>query len=281
MHLPGRPDHRAELCICYPHSRNCRTTDAADLTRMLIEGRDQVAWTMDFMRKYLPGFENSWLIDSAPMLGVRDSRRIMGEYVLTGEDLVRAATFEDAICRDYHGLDIHHPTQPGHIKHLDLPASEGGAAEEVRYKPGGYNEVPYRSLVPLQIEHLLVAGRCISCDFPGQSGTRLVLTCLNMGQAAGTAAAISIEDNVTPRNLDVTKLREQLVAQGVNLYEKPRYGRGRLRTDAKLDESKFHLPPGSEILQSSEEDKRLSWEEADATSTGFTDTGGDVGTDLE
>ena len=281
VHLPGRPDDRAELCICYPHSRNCRTTDAADLTRMVIEGRDQVAWTMDFMQKYLPGFENSWLIDSAPMLGVRDSRRIMGEYLLTGEDLVRAATFEDAICRDYHGLDIHHPTEPGHIKHLDLPPSEGAAVEEVRYKPGGYNEVPYRSLVPLRIEHLLVAGRCISCDFPGQSGTRLILTCLNMGQAAGTAAAMSIKANVTPRDLDVNKLREQLVAQGVNLYEKPRYGRGLLRTDAKLDESKFYIPAGSEILQTTEEDKRLSWEEADAAATGFTDTGGDVGTDLE
>ncbi len=281
VHLPGRPEDRAELCICYPHSRNCRTTDAEDLTRMVIEGRDQVAWTMDFMHKYLPGFEDCWLIDSAPMLGVRDSRRIMGEYVLTGEDLVRSARFEDAICRDYHGLDIHHPTQPGHIKHLDLPKNDGSGVEEVRYKPGGYNEIPYRSLVPLKVEHLLVAGRCISCDFPGQSGTRLVLACLNMGQAAGTAAAMSIKDNITPRHLDVQKLREQLVAQGVTLDEDPKYGRGMLRTDTRLDESKFYVPAGSEILASPEDDKKLSWEEADAGPRGYTDTGGDVGTDLE
>ncbi len=281
VHLPGRPDERSELCICYPHSRNCRTTDAEDLTRMVIEGRDQVAWTMDFMHKYLPGFEDCWLIDCAPLLGVRDGRRIMGEYVLTGEDLVRGAKFEDAIARDWHGLDIHHPTEPGHIKHLTLPKADGSGLEEVRYKPGGWNEIPYRSLVPLEIENLLVAGRCISCDFPAQSGTRLVLTCLNMGQAAGTAAALSIQGDVTPRELDVQKLREKLVAQGINLFHDPKYGRGNIPTDVKLDKSKFYLPRGSEILTTSERDKAVSQEEADAMERGFTDTGGDVGTDLE
>jgi len=211
---------------------------------------------------------------------VRDSRRIMGEYVLTGEDLIKSARFEDAIARDYHGLDIHHPTELGHIKHLDLPKDDGPGSEEIRYKPGTYNEIPYRSLVPLKIENLLVAGRCISCDFPGQSGTRLVMACLNMGQAAGTAAALSLNSNLTPRELDVHKLRDKLVAQGFSLLEQPKYGRGLIRTDAKLDESKLFVS-GSDILETSEGDKRISREEADLVPRGYTDTGGDVGTDLE
>ena len=102
-----------------------------------------------------------------------------------------------------------------------------------------------------------------------------------MGQAAGTAVALSIQDGVTPRELDVQKLREKLVSQGINLFHDPKYGRGWIRTDAKLDESKFYLPRGSEILTTSEHDANLSQEEADAMERGFTDTGGDVGTDLE
>lgn len=229
--LPTRPDDRAEVYMCIAHSRNCRTLDAEDLTRQLIEQREQVQWLVDLFRKYVPGFEDCWLIDTAPMLGVRDSRRIVGEYVLTGEDVVLARKFPDAVVRDTHGFDIHHPTDSdvGYVKHTHLaeptepavcqPDGEGGY--EARLKPGEYYEIPYRCLVPLEVDNLLVAGRCISADFEAQSGTRLIMTCINMGQAAGTAAALAIKNDLTPRNLDAAALRERLIEQGIGLDKDP------------------------------------------------------------
>lgn len=229
--LPNRPLDRAEIYVCVAHSRKCHTLDAEDLTRQVIEQRQQVQWLVDLFRKYLPGFENCWLVYTASMLGVRDSRRIVGEYVFTGEDLVCARKFPDAVVRDTHGFDIHHPTDSdiGYIKHVHLsepkePAvckPDGKGGYEARLKPGEYYEIPYRCLVPLKIDNLLVAGRCISTTFEAQSGTRLIFTCVNMGQAAGTAAALSIKKNVTPRKLDTELLRRRLIEEGINLDKEP------------------------------------------------------------
>jgi hypothetical protein len=229
--LPTRPEDRAEVYVCIAHSRNCRTLDAEDLTRQVIEQRQQVQWLVDLFRKYVPGFENCWLIDTAPMLGVRDSRRIVGEYVLTGKDVVLARKFPDAVVRDTHGFDIHHPTDAdaGYVKHVHLaepkePAvcrPDGKGGYEARLRPGEYYDIPYRCLVPLRIDNLLVAGRCISATFEAQSGTRLIMTCINMGQAAGTAAALAIKNGVAPRKLDVGLLRTRLIEQGINLDKEP------------------------------------------------------------
>lgn len=229
--LPQRPKDRRELYMCIAHSRKCHTLDAEDLTRQLIEQRQQVQWLVELFRKRVPGFENCWLIETAPMLGVRDSRRIIGEYVFTGEDLVLARKFPDAIARDSHGFDIHHPTDAdaGYVKHIHLPESkepavcrpDGKGGYEARLKPGEHFEIPYRSLVPLKIENLLVAGRCYSATFEAQAGSRLILTCITMGQAAGTAAALAIESGVTPRRLDAGQLRKRMIEQGVSLDKKP------------------------------------------------------------
>lgn len=218
--VPGRPEDRAEVIICLAHSRYCDNTNAEDLTRQAIEGREQVYYLVKFLQKYIPGFENCWLIDTGPLLGIRETRRIMGEYVLTGEDIVYARKFEDGVVRETHGLDVHHPTELGHIKHIKVK-KEDGTIEEVRLKPGGYYEIPYRCFVPKNIDNLLVAGRCISSDFYGQSGARLIMTCLNMGQAVGTAAALAIKNNITPRELDVKILRKKLIEQGIKLHEEP------------------------------------------------------------
>ena len=99
VRVPGRDPKHAEYYICYAHSRNCRCLDGFDLTRQLIEQRQQCQWTIGFCRRYLPGFAKAWLIDSAPLLGVRESRRIMGDYKITGEDIVDGARFDDAIAR--------------------------------------------------------------------------------------------------------------------------------------------------------------------------------------
>ena len=219
-----------EVYVCTAHSRKCRTTDAEDLTRIAIEQRKQIQELVRFYRKYVVGFENCWLSYTAPLLGVRDSRRIIGEYVYTAEDLVLSRKFPDAIARDTHGFDIHNPTaQLPHIKHTKLeepkepavcfPDDKGGY--RAYHRPGEYYEIPYRCLVPLKIENLLVAGRCISTTFEAQSGTRLIMTCLTMGQAAGTAAALSIRDGITPRKLEASVLRDKLQEQGVNIKEEP------------------------------------------------------------
>jgi len=260
--LPGRPEDRAEVYVCIAHSRNCRTLDAEDLTRQVIEQRQQVHWLVNVFRKYVPGFEHCWLIEGAPMLGVRDSRRITGEYVLTGEDVVLARKFPDAVVRETHGFDIHHPTDAdaGYVKHVHLPEPkepavcqpDGKGGWEARFKPGEYYEIPYRCLVPLKVDNLLVAGRCISTTFEAQSGTRLIMTCLNMGQAAGTAAALSVKNGVTPRELDVELLRKRLIEQGINLdREPPLYVKGGgPRKEPLPEDAEFEIGPDDALVLS-------------------------------
>jgi len=241
-----------EVYVCTAHSRKCHTTSAEDLTRIAIEQRRQIQQLVNFYRKYVVGFENCWLSYTAPILGIRESRRIIGEYVLTAEDLVLARKFPDAIARDTHGFDIHNPVSHlPHIKHTKLskpkepavcfPDKEGGYRAYL--KPGEYYEIPYRCLVPLKVENLLVAGRCISADFEAQSGTRLIMTCLTMGQAAGTAAALAIKKKTTPRNLDINLLRETLIKQGVNLdKEPPLYVKGGPRKTPIPSNARFEVP---------------------------------------
>jgi len=298
--VPGRDPRHQELCICYAHSRNCRNLDAEDLTRQLIEQRQQNLWTMDFCRKYLPGFQNAWLIDTAPMLGVRDSRRIMCEYKVTVDDLLECRKFEDAIMRGMHALDAHHPTEVGHIKHVIRKDADGN--DEKRYvNPGQWREIPYRALVPLKVDNILVAGRNFSADFMAQSGNRLVMECFNMGQAAGTAAALSIQGDVTPRALDAQKLRKRLVEMGVNLLEDPKYGQSRVSTKVTVKKEDLLFPEENPIAQSTtvlRSEKagaytRISTEDEmedvaarrkrgkKLATAGYTDTGGDVGTNLE
>jgi len=286
--IPGRDDAHQEITICYAHSRNCRCLDAFDITRMYIEGRRQNELLLAFAKKYLPGFENAWLIDTAPLLGVRDSRRILCEYQVTGKDLIENRRFPDAVMRDMHALDAHHPTEPGHIKYVVYQLEDG--TEERRYvMPGTYREIPYRALVTQKIDNLLIAGRNISSDFMGQSGTRLVMACLNMGQAAGSAAALSIREGVTPRSLDVKKLQAHLIALGVNLSQDPSYGVSNVDTRANLTREDIITPEqggkyyissagvkeGRAVYVQDDIDDRIS------KLGGYTETGGDVGTDID
>ena len=294
VRVPGRDPHHAEYYICYAHSRNCRCTDGFDLTRQLIEQRQQCQWTIRFMRKYLPGCADAWLIDSAPMLGVRESRRIMCEYKITGEDLVEGRRFPDAVARAMHAFDAHHPTEPGHIKHI-VRRNADGTEEKLYVLPGQWREIPYRALVTLKIENLLIAGRNVSADFMGQSGVRLVLECLNMGQAAGTAAALSLKEGVTPRALDAAKLRARLIEMGIDLEHAPAFGQGNISTQTKLKPEDLLYPENNpsgqaavvltaeaagryeldlETLERESMDRYIS-------QTGYTDNGGDVGTNLE
>ncbi|EIQ01796.1 Glucose inhibited division protein A [Opitutaceae bacterium TAV1] len=241
-HVPGRPQHcgKDEISMCFAHSRNCRPLDARDLTRMYVEGREQADILSKFIKKCVPGFEDSYLIDTGSLLGVRESRRVVGEYVLTTLDFARATPFDDTVCMTGHHYDLHNPDGPGNVKWAEIEIDgkihyvsthgKGGSWAP----PGGYeaisdgwgrtgadfrrkelpSSIPYRSLVPLGIDNLLVAGRCLSSEFMAQAGCRLILTCCNMGQAAGTAAALSLKAGVTPRKVDTKELRQRLIADG-------------------------------------------------------------------
>jgi hypothetical protein len=177
--------------------------DPDDLTRAEIEARGQMMRLVAFFRARVPGFANARIAASATQLGVRESRRIVGEYTLTREDILERRTFDDAIARSAYPIDIHNPSGSGTTTH--------------RLPPGTSYEIPYRCLLPRGIEDLLVAGRCISTTHEALASTRLTPTVMTLGQAAGTAAALALAAGVTPRGLDARVLRERLIADGVDL----------------------------------------------------------------
>jgi hypothetical protein len=177
--------------------------DPDDLTRAEVEARAQVMQLLDFFRKDVPGFANARIAATATQIGVRESRRIAGEYTLTADDVLHARTFDDAVARSAYPIDIHNPAGSGTTTHR-LPA-------------GASYEIPYRCLVPRGVDDLLVAGRCISTTHEALASTRLTPTVMTLGQAAGTAAALSLQQHVTPRALDPALLRERLVRDGVDL----------------------------------------------------------------
>ncbi len=240
-HIPGRPENCGmdEVCICIAHSRSCYPTDNNDLTRMYIEGREQAAIMTDFIRNHIPGFEKAYLSYTGSLLGVRESRRIVGEYAFTGMDIAYARKQEDVIAISQHGFDLH----GGNLKWFkgQLPdgreayiANRAGWGTQLppdddlprinmaELAPDGefWYDIPYRSLIPIRLENVLAAGRNISSDVPGQSGTRLVMCCMALGEAAGTAAALSIKDNLSPRKLDVTRLQRTLAENNVNIGQR-------------------------------------------------------------
>lgn len=178
-------------------------TSSEDLTRAEIEGRRQAWEFLDFLRRDVPGFENAEILMSGPQVGIRESRRVIGDYVLTGEDVLGARKFPDAIARGSYSIDIHSPTGAGTVIK--------------RLQPGESYDIPYRCLVPLGIENLLIAGRPISATHEAHSSLRIMPICIAIGQAAGTAAALSVKGNAQPRDLDVRLVQETLRSQGANL----------------------------------------------------------------
>ena len=183
-------------------------TNVQDLTRGEIEGREQIKALMKFFREWLPGFENVQLYDSAAMIGVRETRRIVGEYTLTYEDLEAGRHFDDVIAVAGYPLDIHSPTGSG-----------GGTSDDEMSTANVY-EIPFRSLVPRDMDGLLVAGRSISATHVAMSATRVMPPAFAMGQAAGVAAALAVEWGRAPRAVPVPQLQELLVRQGQYLGEK-------------------------------------------------------------
>lgn len=203
--VPGRPGELAFNCPEIPYRHD--GTDPRDLTWAQQEGRRRQRRFLRFCRQYLPGFEGAFISSSAAMVGIRETRRIEGEYTLTEADYQECRKFPDAIARNRYPLDVHGPRK-----------SINEEKRNLIYLPAGeYHEIPYRCLVPLKVENLLVAGRCISATFIAQSSVRVQSNCQAFGQAAGTAAAISLREGISPRGLDGLRLRALLREQGANL----------------------------------------------------------------
>lgn len=178
-------------------------TSSDDLTKAEIEGRRQAWEFLEFLRRDVPGFENAEMQSSGPQIGIRESRRVMGDYVMTEEDVLEARKFPDVIARGSYDVDIHNPTGAGTVIK--------------RLKPGESYDIPYRCLTPLGVDNLLIAGRPISATHEAHSSVRIMPICIAIGQAAGTAAALSVRERVIPRKLDIALLQKTLRSQGANL----------------------------------------------------------------
>jgi len=204
------------------------------------------------VKTYIPGFETCWLIDTGCLLGVRESRRVLGEYTMRGIDIARHAHFDDVVAISKHGYDVHNPDGVGNIKWIrhtingetcyvichpgsgnasswDPPGGkaaysdcEGRKGKDMQFPKHVYYDIPYRALLPVRIDNLLVAGRCLSADFMAQSGCRLIMCCLTMGESMGTAAAMSLQQSIRPRDLQVRELQRRLVEKGVDIGQKLR-----------------------------------------------------------
>ena len=179
-------------------------TDVDDLTAAEIEGREQVYTLLKFFRENLPGFEKCRLLDTATHIGVRETRRIVGEYTLTLGDLQNGRQFEDVIALCGYPIDIHDPTGAG-----------GGAGAGP--PTANIYEIPYRVMVPKAVDGLLVAGRAVSSTHEALSAIRVMPPCFAMGEAAGTAAAIARKRSIAPRAVPIPDLRDALLAAGAYL----------------------------------------------------------------
>lgn len=176
-------------------------TDPLSLTYGEIEARRQIGEIVKYLTRYIPGFENCRLTKTAPFLGIRETRRIVGRYVLNREDILSCRRFDDAIAVASYPIDLHRPND------------EGCTLEWC----GDCYDIPYRCLLPLGIENLLVAGRCISTTHEAMAAIRVMATCMAMGEAAGRAARMAVAEGVSPSQIDVEKLQSELLAKGAYL----------------------------------------------------------------
>ena len=183
--------------------------DSQELTSAEIDSRKQVFSIMGLLQKHVPGFEQAYVLSTGPQIGVRETRRIIGEYYLTGEDVLQGRKFPDGIAGGYFAIDIH-SEESG----LGYTNKEGGS---VWKDLSDSYTIPYRCLIPAEIENLLVTGRCISASHEAQGSCRSTGTCMATGQAAGTAAALAIKQSITPREVKAKNLRAKLMEQGVHL----------------------------------------------------------------
>jgi hypothetical protein len=195
---------RANLTqIRNPEGKAVNGLDARDLTHGEIEGRRQCWDTFRFIKQATPGFSNAYIVEIAPQIGIRETRRIVGPYMLSEDDILGCADFDDSI--GVNGWPVE--------AHVSGDVVFKFTAEGSR----GYNQIPYRILLPQGVTNLLVTGRCASMTHEGQSSARVSGPCFTMGEAAGVAADLALAGGVAPADVPVAHLQHRLNAAGVFL----------------------------------------------------------------
>jgi hypothetical protein len=178
-------------------------TGVWDLSYAEWHSRLQMRQIASFLRRYVPGFERSYVMQSGVNIGVRETRRILGDYQLTAEDVLSARKFDDAIARGSYPVDIHNPKGSGTVLR--------------RLPPGEAYDIPLRCLLPRGTEGLLVAGRCLSGTHEAHSSYRVMPIVMATGQAAGVCAALAAHRKVDPRRVDFEDVQKELRRQGASL----------------------------------------------------------------
>ena len=195
--------HEGEVSVNSTRVTRVLGTDVWDLSYAEWMSRRQMRQIAQFLRRYVPGFEKSYVLQSGVNVGVRETRRIVGDYQLTAADVLSARKFDDAIARGAYPVDIHNPTGSGTVLK--------------RLPPGEAYDIPLRCLMPKNAEGLIVAGRCISGTHEAHSSYRVMPIVMATGHAAGITAALAAKRNARPRQLPVSEVQRELVRQGASL----------------------------------------------------------------
>jgi hypothetical protein len=174
-------------------------TDTLDMTAAELEGRRQAFELFQLFRRRSPRFKDAYLVKMAAQIGVRESRRVMGDYVLDVSEVIEAAKFDDGIARSCYPVDIHSPSGEGTvIRHLP---------------PHEFYEIPYRCLLPKGVDNLLIGSRCISATHEAHSSLRVMPVVAGVGEAAGIAAAWAVHGGISPREIDGAALKAAVLGE--------------------------------------------------------------------
>jgi hypothetical protein len=195
--------HEREVSVNSTRVSGALGTDVFDLSRAEWIARRQMDQVAHFLRKRVPGFEQAYAVQSGAQVGVRETRRIVGEHRLTTADVLRANRFDDVIARGSYPVDIHDPEGRGTILR--------------RLPEGGAYDIPLRCLIPVGVDGLLVGGRCISGSHEAHSSYRVTPIALATGQAAGVCAAIATRRGIAPRDVPADEVQRELARQGADL----------------------------------------------------------------
>jgi hypothetical protein len=214
-------------------------TDVRNMSQAYARLYQQIDIILRFWRKYMPGCENAVLREIAPMMGVRESRRIMGDYVMTAADVIEGRVFPDAVSMGGYHVDIHNPSGTW-VHSRDVKAYT----------------IPLRSLIARGVEGLLMAGKCLSATHEAIASTRVIPICMGQGQAVGAVAAMAVVTKRSPRDIPIRDLQHRLIEQGAEL------GQGLGEPDAALIDRIGVLPahepePGDQLTGEDDRDARL------------------------
>jgi hypothetical protein len=195
--------HEGEVSVNSTRVTRVLGTDVWDLSYAEWASRRQMRQIAAFLRRYVPGFERSYVMQSGINIGVRETRRILGEYQLDADDVLGARKFDDAIARGAYPVDIHNPSGAGTVLK--------------RLPPGEAYDIPLRSLLPRNTRRIVVAGRCLSGTHEAHSSYRVMPIVMATGQAAGVCAALAAGRGGGPREVPVGEIQRELLRQGANL----------------------------------------------------------------